>query len=309
MSLSHVVHMPNLLELDIPTKQCMITLSDDTIFCDVLNRNRQLAVQDAPALNGDYVLAEVTGKNGITKTIHIELGKKHFVDYEKALLGCTAGQTIKAAVYGEKTTIRVQTVKKVVEMPLTDENMAALHMPGIKTLVDYRQQYIREHGDEIAGKIFHAIQRKLLKKLVSLMEVSLDEGEMNHFHQQQRAMIQSVSGDVDQRLIDAFGGDGGKSAEECDRIFFEENKSTFMIYLWGKKLAEQNKRQITDVEHEEMLEYYNLIHGKNEAEIIEQGLMDEAVQPFYIKYGIGEVKKYYKSLVRFFAIGIQSQAL
>lgn len=309
MSLSHVVRMPDLAALDILPKQCRITLSDDIIFSGVRSRNRKLAVQDAPAANGDYVLAESTGIGGITKTIHIELGRKHFPDVEKALLGCIAGQTLKAAVSGEETAIRVQTVKKVVEMPLTDESMAALHMPGIETLADYRRQYIREHGDEKAEQIFHAIQGKLLKQLVQIMEVSLDEGEMNDFHRQQRAMIQSISGDVDQRLVDAYGGDGGKTPDECDRMFFEENKRTFMLYLWGKALAERNKRQMTDAERKQVLEYYSLIHGKNEDEIAAEGRMDEAAQPFYLQYGIGEVKKHYKSLVRFMAIGIEPQAL
>jgi len=309
MSLSHVNRMPDLTALDIPPKQYMITLSDDTIFYNVLNNNRQLAVQNDAAVNGDYVLVEVTGKSGITKTIHIELGRKHFLDYEKALLGCMAGQVLKATFCGEETTIHVQTVKKVIEMPLTDDNIAALHMPGIETLVDYRQQYIREHGDEKAEQIFHAIQGKLLRKLAALMEISLDEDELNDFHRQQRAMIQSVSGDVDQRLMDAYGSKGDKTLEECDRIFFEENKRTFMIYLWGKALAEQNGRQMTDTEHKQVLEYYSLIHGRTEEEIVADGLMEEAARPFYIQYGIGEVKKYYKSLVSFSASGIRAQAL
>jgi hypothetical protein len=224
-------------------------------------------------------------------------------------LGCTAGQTLKATICGEETTIQVQIVKKVVEMPLTDKNIAALHMPGIETLVDYRKQYIREHGDEKAEQIFRAIQGKLLPKLVQLMEISLDEDEMNDFHQQQRAMIHSISGDVDQRLLDAYGSNGDKTPEECDLMFFEENKRSFMIYLWGKTLAERNKRQMTDAERKQALEYYSLIHGKNEVEIAAEGLMDEAVQPFYLQYGIGELKKYFKSLVRFSAIGIEPQAL
>jgi FKBP-type peptidyl-prolyl cis-trans isomerase (trigger factor) len=264
MGLSRVVRMPDFAALDIPQKQCRITLSDDTIFSDVLNRNRQLAVQDVAAANDDYVLIDAVGKSGKAKTIHIELGRKHFPDYEKVLLGCAAGQTLKVAVFGEETTIQVQTVKKVVEMPLTDETIAALHMPGIAMLADYRRQYIREYGDEKAEQIFHAIQGKLLRQLIQLMEVSLDESELNAYHLKQRAMIQSISGDVDQRLVDAYGSDGGKTPEECDRMFFEENKRSFTIYLWGKALAERNKRQMTDAERKQVLEYYSLIHGKNE---------------------------------------------
>ena len=43
MSKSHLVRMPDLSALEIPSKQCLIRLKDDTIFCQLLNQHRRLA--------------------------------------------------------------------------------------------------------------------------------------------------------------------------------------------------------------------------------------------------------------------------
>ncbi len=306
MTASHMIRMPDLSALDIPRKQRCIFLKDDVIFSDIRNAHRSLAKQDLPADKGDYVLAKTVGKNGQEKTIHIELGSRCFPAYEDALLGCKAGETRHAAIYGEEITFHVETVKKVVEMPLTDQSIAALEIPDIQTLTDYRRQYIREHGAGKAGQIFNAIQGKLLNQIVELMEIFLDEGELNAFHQQQRSMIQKISGDVDERLLNAYGG---SSPEEADRRFFEDNKLTFKIYIWGKALAQQNNRQMTEEEQQQMLENYAMIHEKTADEIAAEGLQDAVDQPFYIQYGIGQLKRYFMSLVSFSAVGIPAQSL
>ena len=41
---------------------------------------------------------------------------------------------------GEKVTIRIHTVRRVAELSLTDEAIAALKIPGIVTLADYRRR-------------------------------------------------------------------------------------------------------------------------------------------------------------------------
>lgn len=304
MSLSKVVRMPDLTRLEIPEKQCHITLKDDTIFQGFRDQHRQLAVQEGPAAQGDYVLAQAASEPGGTRTVHIELGAHRFPDYEKALLGCRAGQTLQAMICGEDTTLQVESVKKVVELPLTDESIAALQLPGIQTLADYRRQYIADHGDALADRIFSAIQEKLLNQLAELMEVSLDQQELEQFHRQQRDMIQAVSGDVDQRLMDAYGG---STPEESDRLFFQDNRRTFLIYLWGKALADQDGHQMTQTQLDQVLEYYQLIHGKSKEEVLAQGLMEEACQPFYLQYGIGALRRYFKSLVVISATDVPPQ--
>lgn len=304
MSLSKVVRMPDLTRLEIPEKQCHITLKDDTIFQGLRDQHRQLAVQEGPAARGDYVLAQAASEPGHARTVHIELGVRRFPDYEKALLGCRAGQTLQAMICGEDTTLQVESVKKVVELPLTDESIAALQLPGIHTLADYRRQYIADHGDALADRIFSAIQEKLLNQLAELMEVSLDQQELEQFHQQQRDMIQAVSGDVDQRLMDAYGG---STPQESDRLFFQDNRRTFLIYLWGKALADQDGHQLTQTELDQVLEYYQLIHGKSKEEVLAKGLMEEACQPFYLQYGIGALRRYFKSLVVISATDVPPQ--
>lgn len=304
MSLSKVLRMPDLTELKIPEKQCHITLKDDTIFQDLRNQYRQLAVQEGPAAPGDYVLAQATCEKGGTSTIHIELGGRQFPDYEKALLGCRAGQTVQAVICGEDTALQVESVKKVVELPLTDECIAALQLPGIHTLADYRRQYIADHGEALADRIFDAIREKLLNQLAERLEVSLDQQELDRFHQQQRDMIQIVSGDLDQRLMDAYGG---ATPEESDRLFYQDNRRTFLIYLWGKALAEQDRREMTQAELDQALEYYQLIHEKSKEAVLSQDLMEEVCQPFYLQYGIGALRRYFKSLVLISATDVPPQ--
>lgn len=304
MCLSKVVRMPDLTRLEIPEKQCHITLKDEIIFQDLRNQHRQLAVQEDPAVPGDYVLAQAVSAPDHARTVHIELGARRFPDYEKALLGCRTGQTLRAVICGEDTTLQVESVKQVVELPLTDQSIAALRIPGIHTLADYRRQYIADHGDTLADRIFSAIQEKLLNQLAEMMEVSLDQRELDRFHRQQREMIQNISGDVNQRLMDAYGG---STPEESDRLFFQDNRRTFLLYLWGKALADQDGHQMTQAELDQVLEYYQLIHEKSKEEVLAQGLMEEACQPFYLQYGIGALRRYFKSLVLISATDVPPQ--
>lgn len=306
MYVSHMIHMPELSALKIPPRQCRIALKDEVIFADVRNAHRRLEKQEGPAAPGDYVLAKAVPARGPERNIHIELGSNSFPAYEAALLGARAGERRQAVIYGEETVLQVQSVRKVVELPLTDANIAALGLPDIKTLVDYRRQYIRTHGKEQAERIFQALQGGLLQALAQQMEVFLDETEVKQFHRQQRDMIQRISGDVDQRLMDAYGG---RTPEEADRLFFADNRQTFQIYVWGRELARQNGRQMTAAERQQMLGNYMLMHETTEAAIQAQGLQEAVEQPFYIQYGIGRLKQYYLSLVRFSAAGIPSQAL
>lgn len=304
MSLSKVVRMPDLRALEIPEKQCHITLKDEIIFQDLRNQHRQLAVQEGPAEPGDYVLAQATSQPGGTRTVHIELGGHRFPEYEKALLGCRAGQRLQAVICGEDTTLQVESVKKVVELPLTDQSIAALQLPGVRTLADYRRQYIAAQGEALADRIFSAIQETLFNQLAQQLEVTLDPAELDRFHRQQREMIQAVSGDVDQRLMDAYGG---ATPQESDRLFFQDNRRTFLLYLWGKALAEQDGRQMTQAELDQALEYYHLIHEKSKEEVLAQGLMEAVCQPFYLQYGIGALRRYFRSLVRISATDVPPQ--
>lgn len=86
------------------------------------------------------MLIDVVRPNRETKTVHIELGGKAFSDYQAVLFGCKAGQVVSLTTGGEKVTIRIRTVRRVAELSLTDEAIAALKIPGIVTLADYRRR-------------------------------------------------------------------------------------------------------------------------------------------------------------------------
>ena len=307
MSKSHLVRMPDLSALEIPAKQCLIRLKDGTIFSQLLQQHRELADREGGACLGDYVLIRAAGKNGEGRDLHIQLGGKQFPDFERVLLGRAAGETFRAEICGEDTEIAVASVRQVVDLPLTDQAIAALRLPGTETLADYRRQYIRTHGSEIAEKLFHAIQENLLNQAVRLMDVLVDQEELEQFHQQQRAMIRAINGgELEQRLMDAYGGE---TPEDSDRRFFSDNRRAFLIGLWGKALAERDGRTMTEAEQAQMLGYYQAIYGKSKKDVLAEGLMEEVSRPFYIQYGIREVLNYYKSLVRFSAEGIEPQAL
>ena len=305
MGLSHITRMPELSGLNIPAQQYNLRLSDDIIFRSLLNRKRSLAVRQGPAVRGDYVLAEaVTGRG--SSRVHVELGGGSFPELESALMGCEAGQERSADINGAETVLRVESVKRVVDMPLTDEAIAALGLPGVGSLTDYRREYIRRHGAERAERVFKAIQQRLLNRLTELAGVYLEPAEVEHYHERQRAMIRNISGDLDQRLMDAYGC---ATPEECDRLFFADNRRTFIVCLYGRALAERDGRRPSEDERRSALEYYGLIYDMDPEEIAAAGLEDEALQSFYIQYGIGAVRAYYYSLVRFSAEGISAQAI
>lgn len=99
----------------------------------------------------------------------------------------------------------------------------------------------------------------------------------------------------------------GSTPEESDRLFYGENRRTFLLYLWGKALAEQDGRQMTRAELDQALEYYQLIHEKSQEAVLAQGLMEAVRQPFYLQYGIGALRRYFRSLVRISATDVPPQ--
>ena len=309
MSFSYVVSMPDLSKLNIPAKQRLIPVRDEQIFSDLKNQHRQIENQENGAAQGDYVLIDAVNTAGTSRTLHVELGGKCFREYGQVLSGCRAGQVLHAAVDGVSYTIQICSVRKVVELPLTDASIASLNIPGVASLVAYRSKYIREHGEEIADRLFRAIQPKLMDQVLTLAEIFLDDREMAIYHKQQCSMLENISGDVDERLMKAYGFGGTKTLEECYRQFQEDNKRTFSMYLWGRALAEQAHVTPTETEYRRAVEYYCLAFDKTEEQVSREGLAEEALRSFYLQYGIDRLRDHYKSMVAFSAVGITSQPL
>lgn len=309
MSLSYVIRFPDLDKLCIPEKLRIIPIGDDKIFCDLKNQHRRVEEKEGPAEKGDYALVEMTDAKGTSRMRHVELGRNFFPDLEAALLGSRKGQKRKAEVNGENLLIEVHNVGKVTELALTDDVIKGLAIPNVSSLSDYRQKYIREHGPEIEGRIFHTLQAGLLDQTVRLMELSLDQEELDRFHNRQRMMLQNLSGDADRRLLDAYGPKGGKSVEECNRLFYEDNKRTYSVSLWGRALAERNGVVPDEKETKQAIDSFCMIHDKTEQQVEEEGLKEEALRSFYLQYGIRALEAHYQAMVRFSAKEIPSQPL
>ena len=309
MSNSHIVRMPDLSKLNIPEKQRMIRVRDEQIFRELKTQHRRIEDQTDGAQKGDYVLIDVVRPNGEAKTIHVELGGKAFSNYQTVLLGCKAGQVLPLTTGGEKVTLRIRTVRRVEELSLTDKTIAALKIPGIITLSDYRRRYIQQHGEEIADRVFRAVQIKLINEALALAEIEVDPGELEHYNRQQRIMLQNISGDVDERIMRAYGADGTRTLEESYRRFDADNRRNFVTYLWGKALAEQAHAAPTEEERSQAMMFYCLAFDTTEEDVKRQGLQEESIRSFYRQYGIGYLREYYKSLVNFLADGIPAQPL
>lgn len=301
MSLSYVVRMPDLSKLDIPEKQRNIPVRDEQIFQELRTQNRRLEDREDGAVKGDYVLVDIINPRGATRTVHIELGGKAFSEYGEALLGCQTGQEKHFAVNGEDMLMRVRSVRKVVDLPLTDEAIVALQLPGVSTLADYRRAYLREHGEEMADRVFRAIQQKLMNNVLALADIHVDEDELDLFNRRQTAMLQNISGDVNERLMKAYGGDGTKTMKECYKLFYADNRRNFTMQLWGKALAEQEGVKPSEEEYQQALAFYCLAFDTTEEQVKQEGLQEEALRSFYMQLGIGRLRDYYKSLVNFTA--------
>lgn len=285
MSVSCVTSLPDLTKLDIPKKLRFIPIGDDKIFCNLKNKHRSVEEKEGDAGKGDYVLVTLTRENGSVRKRHVELGRNRFPDLEKILIGSRKGQKRKVKISGEDTLVEICKVSRVTELLLTDESIKSLELPGISSLADYRRQYLRAHGAEIAGRLFHSMQPRLLGQVVDMMECDLAQEELDHYHQQKRLMIQNISGDVDQRLSDAYGSKGDKSKEECDRLFYEDNKQTYAVYIWGKALAEQ-KGVVPDEEAaKQAIDSFCMIYEKTEEQVEAEGLREDAIIMFqHVEY-------------------------
>ena len=309
MKKTQITKMPDLSALTILPKQRELFIRDTTIFSALAYRKRQVETVDDAAAPNDYVLCEISGQSGNVQTVHVELGGGHFPALEQILAGTRAGQSVEGTIGGDPSTIRVLSVNRPREYPLSDESIAALEIPGVHTLADYRRRYIVQHGRALAERVFSALQKRLLEEVTALMEVDFSTEEMDHYHRLQREMIQGITGDADQRILDAYGYADGKTPEECERMFYEENKRTFLIYVWGRTLAADRQVPVSEEAYRQALEYFCLLHDKTEQQVEEEGLQDDVLTSFYLQYGIGEVRNYYYSIVRFSAEDVAPMAL
>ena len=117
-------------------------------------------------------------------------------------------------------------------------------------------------------------------------------------------MVGNISGNVDERLMMAYGG-GDKSLEECKQLFYEDNRRTFSLYVWGRDLASLNGAEPTDADRKQAMDYYCLVFDKSE----DEADMEEALMSYYLQYGIGRLREYYQSVSSFSAIGIDSYSM
>ncbi len=297
MRLSRVKKVPDFKDIQISDNNRMIKISDKTIFREIRNEKRRLEDTKRPAKNGDYVQVVVTCEEQDPKVIHIELGKRHYQAYEEVLIACTPNQVFEKVIYGKETNIKVISVKETKEMELTDENIEKLQLPGIHSVEDYRKDYVRRNQKEVVDRAFHALKKKFLKQLETILEVELVEAEVDKYNQNQRDMIETIAGNVEERLMVAYGNDGEKSLEECEALFKKDNTKNFKIIVLGDALAKKNHRQISEEEKEELLENYKLIHEKSDEEIKTKNLMEQVLEPFYLQYTIQELQNHYESLV------------
>lgn len=309
MNYSYITSMPDFSKLDIPAKQRLIQVRDEQIFFDLKNQYRQIEDQEDGAARGDYVLLDAVNTAGASRTLHIELGGKCFREYEQVLSGCKAGQVLHALINGAAYTLQIRSVRKIIEWPLTDASIASLEIPGAATLTAYRSKYLQEHGEEIADRVFWAIQPRLMDQVLSLAEFFLDDRDITYYHEQQCSMLQNISGDVDERLMKAYGDKGTRTLEECYQQFREDNQKNFSMYLWGRTLAEQDHITPTEADYQQSLQYYCLAFDKTEEQVSRDGLEEEVLRSFYLQYGINRLREYYQSIVSFSADGIPSQPL
>lgn len=309
MSKSKVITMPDFSGLNIPEKQRAIYVKDEQIFFDVKMQLRTLADQVEGAEKGDYVLLDFLYANGRCFTRQIELGGKAFAELESVLLGCKSGDILRTIVHQQEVQLRVQKVRRVIEPVLTDETIASLQIPDVSTLNTYRIQYLKKHGEKITDRLFKALQQKLLDNILALTEFSLDLQEVECYHQGQCAMLQNITGDADARLMRAFGEDGTKTLEECYQRYYEENKRSFSLQLLGKTLAKQNGASPTDEEYRSAKEFYCMAFNVTDEEVENQNLQEEALRSFYMQYGLGQLRKYYYSLVKLSADGVEGISL
>lgn len=301
---SHVIRMPELSKLDIPEKQRKIFIPDDQIFSELRNEHRRIDDRDGGAEKGDYVLIDLCDPFGHKREIHVELGSRAFSDYTEVLKGCAAGDELQTVINGTEHTIFVKSVRMPVELPLTDETIAGLEIPGVKDLVDYRVKYINEHGEERLDRVFRAIQQGLFDQVLEMAEIQLDPEELDSYNKMQLVMVGNISGNVDERLMMAYGG-GDKSLEECKQLFYEDNRRTFSLYVWGRDLASLNGAEPTDADRKQAMDYYCLVFDKSE----DEADMEEALMSYYLQYGIGRLREYYQSVSSFSAIGIDSYSM
>lgn len=296
MRLSHVKQIPNFMDLNISEQNRKIKLSDKVIFKDLQNDNRTLEDTKSPAKKGNYVHAVATREGEKPKEIHVEIGTHHFPGYEEALLGCTKDQVFSKTVYGKETEFRILSVRQTKELELIDENIEKLHLSGIHTVADYREDYVLKNKDDILERVFQALRRKLTLELDKILDVELVDSEVDDYNQGQRNMIECVVGDVEERLLAAYGENGKYSLEESEQLFKQENTRNFKLIVLGDALAEKNQLQITEEEKASLIENYKMVYGKSDEEIETENLMDKVFEAFYLQYAIKELKNHFASV-------------
>lgn len=298
MRLSRIKNIPNFSDLNISENSRTIKVYDKIIFKELLDENRILQDTGSPAKEGDYVHAVVTYDGQEPKAIHVELGKHHFPAFEEVLLGCSPNQVLSRNVHGRETEFNVLSVRQTKEMELTDENIKKLQLEGINSVEDYRKDYICRNKEAILGRVFDALKRKLIEETERILEVELVEAEVDGYNQSQRNMINNVAGDVEERLILAYGKDGQNSLEECEQLFKEENTKNFKMIILGYAIAAKNNRQISEEEKAALLENYKMVYEKSDEEIQTENLMGYVYEPFYLQYAIKELKNYFESVAQ-----------
>lgn len=293
MNKSTIISLPHLSSIQIPEVNCNIKLKDPIIFKDLNNQFRQVHETDEAAKKGDYVQIEILHEGFDSKVIQLELGKKRFEEYESVIEGKKKGQEIILPRENGTWCIRILRVSKVKEVELSDSFIKGLNSDAFTTVEEYRQNYIKINGKEIAQRVFHSIKGKLLNQLIELTQLQLSEEETTAFLVRQREVLKFVAGDVEERLLAAYGNQGENTLEECERLDREENLKTWKLILIGEELARKNQWEMPQETIEEQIHYNELIWGEK------TGTMEDIIRPAYSRYAIEQLMNEYLSRVKF----------
>ncbi|MBP5242651.1 MAG: hypothetical protein J6Z36_03065, partial [Clostridia bacterium] len=178
--------------LKINEKLWTIEIPVGEVYEEIISKSTKITEAER-AEEGDIARVSVKTADG-NEEYSFRLGKGFYPQYEQAVLGKKAGETL--LIDGE--TLTIQSIKRINTLPPINETVISFGIDGVNSVEAYKAYYIKEQEDYRRGRLFKRLFGGLAGQVVNLLNPEVSEADIDTaFEEEKQSYFDYVGGDAE----------------------------------------------------------------------------------------------------------------
>ena len=275
---SSVLQCCDYISLPIPVESTRWKISDEEILQELQALSADHAVErqvTRPVQTGDCVRcvcrdAADDAWKGRVVLLYPGRAMPGAEQAEQAVLGHSAGEVFASEISGTTMQLEITDVICHQSLPLGDELVQTLALPGVETVEDYKGWYRQQHDGERRQKACYAIVSYWLKQIADRSEIRVDEAERRDWtlHRARKLFPALLRAGIDARKP----RDGGEplTEEQAIEAIAREQERYFVPFVIYCYFCDRDHFSLTEQDYLAELEQLGAQRGLTLEEAKEQ---------------------------------------